>query len=220
MADLKDTLGEDFGKLYDQEKQSDDIAAARYELKHMLVAVEEWTGSLASITWAERYAQTVFFGQLSEYYAKKEPLNDQIHTGLSVNISPSLDGTVPVCSTFRCKGSTLWRLSLIVYGPGKNGALECVRYTPKSDFFASVSDIPQIIVEVDSKGSDDRSRMLAQGASVVRLVNTITQSQDFVLLALYFAKGNPDIMQYLIYQDSDDADKTVCNSRAQRYVIG
>lgn len=50
---------------------------------------------------------------------------------------------------------------------------------------------------------EDRCRMLAEGASLVRLVNTIDRSRDFVLLALYFAKGDPDITQYFLYQSSD-----------------
>lgn len=87
---LKGTLGENFGKLYDQDKQSDDIVAANFELTHMFVAAHEWTGSRASLTWTEQYAQGTFFNPLSEYCAQKNSLSDQVFAGLLVHTSSFL----------------------------------------------------------------------------------------------------------------------------------
>jgi hypothetical protein len=105
-------------------------------------------------------------------------------------------------------GKTLWGLKLPVT-IGK----ALYQYEPKSDFFLSLHDIPRVIVEVKSNGSeDDRARMLIQGASLVRLINGLTKKRDFVLMAFYFDES-PIFTRYLIYQrevlDGGD-NKKVC----------
>lgn len=70
----------------------------------------------------------------------------------------------------------------------------------------AISGIPQIIVEVYSKNTDDDlSRMLTQGGSLVRLVNRLAgqAEQKFVLMALYF-RDKILFTQYLLFQQPQD----------------
>ncbi len=74
------------------------------------------------------------------------------------------------------------------------------RWTPVSDFSVSLNTIPHIIAEVcsDEVGRKDRRRMLVQGASVVRLVNCIRDTKEFILLAIYFLKT--EAVCYFLYE--------------------
>lgn len=76
-----------------------------------------------------------------------------------------------------------------------------------------------MIVEVSSEDADKRIQMLAQGASLVRLVNTVKGNRTFVLLAVYFADSTPPITEYLLYQDPNTSDSTVRHSLNQPHVI-
>lgn len=70
----------------------------------------------------------------------------------------------------------------------------------------AISGIPQIIVEVYSKTTDDDlSRMLTQGGSLVRLVNRLAgqAEQKFVLMALY-SRDKILFTQYLLFQQPQD----------------
>jgi hypothetical protein len=106
----------------------------------------------------------------------------------------------------------------VVYRFGKDGFIQDARYDPKSDFFAHLGGILRIIVEVKSASNeDDRKRMLAQGASLVRLVNKMLIENggkpDFILMAVYF-NIDTTFEQYLLYQiaESNEEDKQkVCN---------
>lgn len=91
--------------------------------------------------------------------------------------------------------------------------------TPESDFFISAMGIPRILVEVSSEDADKQSRMLAQGASLVRLVNTVKESRTFILLAVYFPEHTPTITEYVLYQDPNTTDNTVCNILLQLYAF-
>lgn len=86
-------------------------------------------------------------------------------------------------------------------------------YTPKSDFFLSLHNIPRVIAEVRSIGPDDDcARMLLQGASLVRLVNELSEKRSFVLMAFYFDNCMA-FDRYLLYQKEKtgraDDDKKV-----------
>lgn len=83
-----------------------------------------------------------------------------------------------------------------------------------SNFYVALSDIPQIIADVYSGGpEDDLSRMLAQGGSLVRLVNHLMgqTQQNFVLMALYF-RDSRYFTQYLIFQEPR-------NNKVRGYVL-
>ena len=92
-----------------------------------------------------------------------------------------------------------WAYGLICYDE------ECQRhchYSPTSDFFLSLHDVPVIIAAVDSKnGGNDRYRMLTQGASLVRLVNRFNTegggTQNFVLMAIYLKEDSLFSTYYL-----------------------
>lgn len=129
-----------------------------------------------------------------------------------MRIFTSLFSIRPSRLTSHLSGRDAWPFPLAVYGPGENNVPKCARYSPESDFFISASGIPRIIVEVHSKNVDDRSRMLAQGATLVRLVNTITKSRTFVLPAVYFAADTANITEYLLYQTTETSNNAVCNN--------
>lgn len=135
---------------------------------------------------------------------------------------------------FLLSGHTSWPFSLIVHGPGNQD----VRCTPKNDFFVALCGIPQIICEFFSNTLEsDRIRMLAHGASLVRIMNklqveNLQQERSFVMMAIYFPRDSMTITQYLLYQNAEsDAFNTVCNGtkvvyrecqlikRASRYII-
>lgn len=136
-----------------------------------------------------------------------------------MRILTSLSSIHPSRLTLHLSGHTPWPLSLVVYGPEENGVPQCARYTPESDFFISAADIPRIIVEVHSKNVDDRTRLLAQGASLVRLVNTVKQTRTFVLLAVYFPERAPTFTEYVLYQDPNTTDNTVRNILPQLHAF-
>lgn len=85
-----------------------------------------------------------------------------------------------------------------------------VRWHPRSDFMLTLFGIPRIIVEVKSTSNeDDRSRMLAQGVTLVRLANALlaknNAQRDFVLMAIYF-DVDTTIDRYLLYQQDESSE--------------
>lgn len=101
------------------------------------------------------------------------------------------------------RGDTTWDLKFPAHVVVEN---KSYHYSPKSDFFLAQHCIPRVIVEVKSQGTDDdRARMLLQGASLVRLVNSLTKTRKFVLMAVYFDR-NDVFDHYLIYQMEKDAN--------------
>ncbi len=107
----------------------------------------------------------------------------------------------------------------MVYRCGEDGHVQDAQYEPKSDFFAQIGGLLRVIVEVKSvSNEDDRKRMLAQGASVVRLVNKMLvkngNKPDFILMAIYF-DVDATFDRYLLFQAAEvnEEDKSEVRAR-------
>ncbi|KZT11955.1 kinase-like protein [Laetiporus sulphureus 93-53] len=102
-------------------------------------------------------------------------------------------------------GTESWPLTLVVSVEDDNMHYS---YTPRSDFSVWTHNLPRLIVEVcsDTTHHNDRTRMLLQGASAVRLANrTLTDKErKFVLMAIYFTEGG-FAERYFLYQVKDSS---------------
>ena len=82
------------------------------------------------------------------------------------------------------------------------------KFQPRSDFHLSKSDLPRLLVEVNSKPMTewpaDLVRMLVTGAAVVRFANgfldRFMMDKNFVLCAMYIW-GNGKVTRYSLFQD-------------------
>ncbi|KAI9511686.1 hypothetical protein F5148DRAFT_1009184 [Russula earlei] len=84
------------------------------------------------------------------------------------------------------------------------------KFRPRSDCLITKSNLPRLIVEVNSaSGSDpvDRTRLLVEGAAVVRLANrfldAFKKEESFVLIAIYIWP-TAIASQYFMFQNQKD----------------
>ncbi|KAI9443372.1 hypothetical protein H4582DRAFT_1924231 [Lactarius indigo] len=108
-------------------------------------------------------------------------------------------------------GQDPWPFQLIVQVGRKK---ENHTYRPRSDFLISKFGLPRVAVEVDSNRLDrpaiDFYRLLLQGASIVRLANTLDTYKDksFVFVAVYISSTGV-AYRYILYQEKNS--RTVCH---------
>jgi len=141
----------------------------------------------------QRDADGLFFYRLSRYLLSPE----------KIGLSSSLQGS--------------WDIPMIVEIRGEHEDRKFRRWTPVSDFSVSLNSIPHIIAEVcsDKVGRKDRRRMLVQGASVVRLVNDIRDTKEFILLAIYFLKTEAEC--YFLYEEKNTKDRFITSESNSPY---
>jgi hypothetical protein len=105
-----------------------------------------------------------------------------------------------------------WPFTLIMKRPsGREGELR--KFNPRSDFLVSKSDLPRLLVEVNSKPRqggwpEDLIRMLLCGAVVVRLANRFLdkfiEEKNFVLFAMYIWDDGK-VTRYSLFQKLDES---------------
>lgn len=181
---LKSRLGDQvFTQLYVPDASNAD-EGCHLEMGHMIYIAARGLHSLLEQGWTEFETQGVFlqpFARYRTHYAES--------LGLDVGFP-----TRP------------WPIGLICYDTVNPGARQ---YEPTSDFWLALHSVPVIVAEVDSNSDGrDRIRMLVQGASLVRLVNKLLselkQTQDFVLMAVYFRKDGAIFIYHLFQQSGPD----------------
>jgi hypothetical protein len=123
--------------------------------------------------------------------------------------SRNLNGYTYHSSTFQ------WPFPLVVRSISDS---ELFIYRPQSDYLVTRSELPRLIVKINSDTADvgmplDCAQMLLQGAYVVRMANTLAEfkeKKDFALVALYFS-ANGHVKRYLLYQKDDEVCyKLIC----------
>lgn len=60
-------MGDSFAQLYDVDQQPEDSQACRFELAHMLMTADDWTGIPAAETWKENEVHSTFFSHFADY---------------------------------------------------------------------------------------------------------------------------------------------------------
>ena len=107
------------------------------------------------------------------------------------------------------RGKQPWPFHLIIKCEAIQDKKEQLRkFTPRSDLLVSKSNLPRLIVEVNSKPKtdwpEDLVRMLVTGAAIVRFANkfldTFMANRDFVLFAIYIW-DNGKATRYLLFQE-------------------
>jgi hypothetical protein len=84
-------------------------------------------------------------------------------------------------------------------------------YDSKWDFLISSYDLPRLVVEFQSMSSDERAwardntRLLIQGASVVRFANSFLRAhkkeKDFIFVAISIGLDNNEAVRHLLFQE-------------------
>ncbi|KIY48276.1 hypothetical protein FISHEDRAFT_73840 [Fistulina hepatica ATCC 64428] len=177
---LTHALGDCFKELYDSNK-TDESVSCELEMLHMLLVAQGQNDKLLGKGWKAFDAHAIFFTHFARYCRVSLP-----------KLSPSFGF-----------GSAEWPLRLVLYD--KNCP---VQYSPKNDFFATLQNIPRIMVEVQksSFSRQDQECMLAQGASLVRLANKILAEnggqRNFILMAIYSNVGTT-FDRYLLHQEAE-----------------
>ena len=105
-----------------------------------------------------------------------------------------------------------WPFSLITACADIRPAHEQLRrYQPRSDLVVLKSNLPRLLVEVNSKPKkewpEDLIGMLLQGAAVVRFANNfldrLKEKKNFVLFAMYIWE-NAEVTRYSLFQKPND----------------
>jgi|SRR6266702_769769 len=80
---------------------------------------------------------------------------------------------------------------------------ELYQYTPRSDFYIVVKDLPVLLLKVMNSDRDhvDEHHMILQASCIVCLGNVLLKdkSPKFILKAIYIDKGH-NTTEYTIYQ--------------------
>jgi len=96
-----------------------------------------------------------------------------------------------------------------VKDPTSNVNEQLRTYRPSSDFMVFKSNLPRLLVEVNSNPKtewpEDLVRMLLTGAAVVRFANKFLErfAGKFVLFAIYIW-DNGDVTRYSLFQEPND----------------
>jgi hypothetical protein len=94
------------------------------------------------------------------------------------------------------------------------------RYKPYSDLLILKSNLPRLLVEVNSTPTldwpPDLTRMLLQGATIVRFANEFLDEEDFVLVA-FFIDYNGSVTRYTLYQG---INRVVCSASYKIKFVG
>jgi hypothetical protein len=81
------------------------------------------------------------------------------------------------------------------------------RYQPRSDLLVLKSNLPRLLVEVNSKPKklwpEDLIRMVLTGAAIVRFANKLMANKNFVLFAIYIWE-NGETNCYSLFQEPND----------------
>jgi hypothetical protein len=109
------------------------------------------------------------------------------------------------------RGRKPWPFKLITKRTNDSYEDEYRTYGPCSDFIILKSNLPRLIVEVNSKPKqempEDFVRMLVTGAVVVRFANKFLnryqEKKDFVLFAIYIWDAG-EVTRCSLFQDPDD----------------
>lgn len=75
-GELRTTLGETFTQLYDVARPPEDHEACAFELKHMSLTADKWTGIRAAETWKEHEVHSTFFSHFADYCKGAKHLED------------------------------------------------------------------------------------------------------------------------------------------------
>jgi hypothetical protein len=101
-----------------------------------------------------------------------------------------------------------WPFNLITKCGTTRAEEQLRKFQPRSDFLISKSNLPRLLVEVNSKPKSDRPedliRMLVTGAAIVRFANgfldRFMEAKNFVLCAMYIW-DNGKVTRYSLFQD-------------------
>ncbi|KAL0945080.1 hypothetical protein HGRIS_001024 [Hohenbuehelia grisea] len=115
---------------------------------------------------------------------------------------------LPVSDSVTLKfGMSSWPFELMTR-KADDASKELRSYRPKSDFLLSKSQLPRLMIEVNSTSSNDLwpadlIRMLLSGAAIVRFANgfldAFKQERDFVLITIYI-RENGAVDWYTLFQ--------------------
>jgi hypothetical protein len=106
------------------------------------------------------------------------------------------------------RSSESWPFRLIAKRADIPSHREIRQYKPRSDLIILQSNLPRLLVEVNSHPKklwpENLIRLLVQGASVVRFANKFVEKfkrkKDFVLFAMY-VWDNAKITRYALFQE-------------------
>jgi hypothetical protein len=172
--------------------------------------------SIASGKW-ERYWK----GTLGIFL--KEPLmtglffqDFALHAGGTIiALTYALTCLPPLVTIYRrlYRGNRPWPFNLITKcETDRVGELRLRKFHPRSDFLISKSNLPRLLVQVNSKpkqdSPEDLVRMLLSGAAVVRFankfLNRFMKAKNFVLFAIYIW-DNGRVTRYSLFQEPNDS---------------
>jgi hypothetical protein len=142
-----------------------------------------------------------------------------------ISIRFSVQGQITHCRccnySIICSGGYIccsrgdWSLKLIVNVESEN---KKYHYTPQSDFYASVDELPYLLVEVQSDDYEsDRYQMLLQAACVARF-GCQSYGKPYIVVALYIEK-NGRVTRYLVFQDDGAEIGGVCTFESKQSCV-
>ncbi|KAH9017866.1 hypothetical protein EDB85DRAFT_2154902 [Lactarius pseudohatsudake] len=142
------------------------------------------------------YVNILGDNHLSEKGTYKGNKERHVYSILSrcTDLSPPLANT-----TFRF--GTPWAFGLAVKVPHESSGL--FQYVPRSDFSISLSDLPHLLLEVnsDAEKKRDMNRMLLQASCLVRLGNALlANSQTSFFVKAIYIDGEYEAIEYTLFQ--------------------
>ncbi|KAH9015370.1 hypothetical protein EDB85DRAFT_2156742 [Lactarius pseudohatsudake] len=142
------------------------------------------------------YVNILGDNHLSEKDTYKGNKERHVYSILSrcTDLSPPLANT-----TFRF--GTPWAFGLAVKVPHESSHL--FQYVPRSDFSISLSDLPHLLLEVnsDAEKKRDMNRMLLQASCLVRLGNALlANSQTSFFVKAIYIDGEYEAIEYTLFQ--------------------
>lgn len=113
-----------------------------------------------------------------------------------------------------------WPFSLIVKCEDIQPVYEQLRqYRPRNDLLLLKSNLPRLLVEVDSKPKEDWPenliRMLLMGGAIVRFANRFMANKNFVLFAIYIWESG-EATHYSLFQEPNN--QGVCYKKASYWL--
>jgi len=88
-------------------------------------------------------------------------------------------------------------------------------YEPRSDLLILKSGLPRLLVEVSSTETPDPTRMLLQGAAIIRFAKFL-DVEEFVLVA-FFIRPDGKVTRYMLFQGNDEV---VCSAPYKNKFVG
>jgi hypothetical protein len=131
-------------------------------------------------------------------------------SGTTTVLTYALTYLPPLITIYRRlhKGKQPWPFDLIMKCDHEDEKEQLRKYRPRSDLLVFKSNIPRLLVEVNSKPGthrpEDLVRMLLTGAAIVRFANGFLDrfkaTKNFVLCAIYVWE-NGRVTRYSLFQE-------------------